>query len=362
MIRTTALALLLLVPAFADAAPVRVKELTGVQGIRENELFGYGLVVGLSGTGDTERVFFTSQSIAGMLGRLGVRIDPREVRVRNVAAVMVTARLPPFVRPGTKIDVNVASMGNARSLAGGVLLVTPLTAADGEVYAVSQGAVQVGGFDAASSGSRLQKNSPTSGRIPAGAIVERSAILDLAEGPLVLTLDDPDFATANSIAAAIRSDLNLQAKAVDPAAVEVTLTDEDRPLLVEIVSKIQALEVEADRRAKVVVSERTGTVVSGERVRIRPVSVSHGGIQIAIGEEPVVSQPTPFSEGRTVRDRVARIEATEVNRGAVALPATTSVDELVRALNSLGVTPRDLIAILQAIKAAGALDADLEVI
>jgi flagellar P-ring protein precursor FlgI len=351
---------LLLFPATAAAA--RVKDLAAVQGVRDNELFGYGLVVGLGGSGDTERVLFTSQSVAGMLGRMGIRVDPRDVRARNVAAVMVTARLPAFSRPGARIDVSVASMGNARSLAGGVLLITPLTAADGQVYAVSQGSLQVGGFDAAASGSSVRKNTPTSGRIPGGATVERAVQPALAGGPLVLGLHRPDFTTASRIAAKVNEALGAgSAKALDPAAVEIAAPAAGADL-VALVAKVEALEVESDARARIVVSERTGTVVAGERVRIRPVMVSHGGLQVSISSQPVISQPAPYSLGRTVVDRSATAGASEESRGAVALPATTTVADLAKALDLLGASARDLVSILQAMNVAGALEAELEVI
>jgi flagellar P-ring protein FlgI len=348
----------LLLPSLAFGT--RVKDLAAVQGVRENELFGYGLVVGLAGSGDSERVLFTSQSVAGMLGRMGIRVDPKDVRARNVAAVMVTAKLPAFSRPGAKIDVSVASMGNARSLAGGVLLITPLTAADGQVYAVSQGSLQVGGFEASGSGSSLRKNTPTSGRIPSGATIERSVVPALGPGPLVLGLHRADFTTASRIAAKVNEALGPgSAKALDPAAVEITAKGDD---VVALIARVEALEVEADAKAKVVVSERTGTVVAGERVRIRPVMVSHGGLQISITSQPVVSQPAPFSQGRTVVERTATPSASEESRAAVALPGTTTVDDLAKALDKLGASARDLVSILQAMKAAGALDAELEVI
>jgi flagellar P-ring protein precursor FlgI len=357
----TAIAIaLLLAPAPASAA--RVKDLAAVQGVRDNELFGYGLVVGLAGSGDTERVLFTSQSVAGMLGRMGIRVDPKDVRARNVAAVMVTAKLPAFSRPGARIDVSVASMGNARSLAGGVLLITPLTAADGQVYAVSQGPLQVGGYDASASGSSVRKNTPTSGRIPGGATVERAVTPALAGGPLVLGLHRPDFTTSSRIAARINEALGPNsAKAIDPAAVEVAAPAAGGDV-VALVARVEALEVEADAKARVVVSERTGTVVAGDRVRIRPVMVSHGGLQVSIASQPVISQPAPYSYGRTVVDRTATVGASEESRNAVALPATSTVEDLAKALDLLGASARDLVSILQAMKAAGALDAELEVI
>lgn len=361
--RFATLLFLLLLPGLASASPARVKELTQVQGVRDNELFGYGLVVGLAGTGDSERVFFTSQSISSMLGRLGIRIDPREVRVRNVAAVMVTARLPPYSRPGAKIDVNVASMGNARSLGGGILLVTPLTGADGQVYALAQGPVNVGGYEASRAGTSVRKNHPTSGRIADGATVERSVVVELGEGPLLFALQSPDFTTADRIAAAFNEALGENvARALDPAAVEVQVPAAFQDNVVGLIGRLESLEVEADQRARVVISERTGTVVVGTQVRLRPVAISHGGLRISIAETPVVTQPLPFSDGVTTRDRIADVRAEEGSTGMVALPAATDVDQLVQALNLLGVGPRDLIAILQAMKAAGALDAEIEVL
>jgi len=348
--------------ASAAAAPVRVKELVDVQGVRDNSIFGYGLVVGLAGTGDTPMVLFTSQSISGMLGRLGIRIDPKDVMVRNVAAVMVTARLPSYARPGTHLDVNVGSMGDARSLAGGVLLVTPLTGPDGQVYAIAQGPVQAGGFDMRSSGSRIQKNQPTSGTVPNGASIERAVLANLAKGPLVLGLRRPDFTTALRISDAINKALGGEsAHAMDPATIEVKPAPEWKDKLVGLLAKIEALEVDPDQRARIVVSERTGTIVAGEGVRIRPVAVAHGGLSISVTQTPFASQPNPLTRGRTVTGRTANVEAQEANGRAVALPATTSVEDLVKALNMIGVGPRDLVAVLQAMKAAGAIDADLEV-
>jgi flagellar P-ring protein precursor FlgI len=356
-----ALALLLALPAPARAA--RVKEIADVVGVRENALYGYGLVVGLAGTGDSERVLFTSQSISGMLGRLGIRVDPRDVRSRNVAAVMVTAKLPPFARPGTRIDVAVASMGNARSLAGGLLLVTPLTGGDGRVYAVGQGPVQVAGFDAGTSGATVRKNTPPSGRVAGGATVERGVEIALGAGPLTLALRQPDLTTASRIAAAVNGKLGQgTARALDPAAVELTVPEPRRADVVGFLAEVEALDVQADQRARVVVSERTGTVVAGEGVRLRPVAVAHGGLHVRIQREPVISQPAPLSRGETLLADADRTDASEGGAGAVALPATSTVEDLARAINFLGATPRDLIAVLEAIKAAGALEAELEVL
>jgi flagellar P-ring protein precursor FlgI len=368
MTKTNTLRLSLLLAALslaapAAAAPVRIKELADVQGVRENALYGYGLVVGLAGTGDSERVFFTSQSISGMLGRLGIRIDPRDVRVRNVAAVMVTARLPTFARPGTRMDVSVSSLGNARSLAGGVLLITPLTGPDGAVYALAQGPVQAGGFDISAAGARLQKNQPTSGSVPGGANVERGVTPNLDGKPLVLGLRRPDFTTAIRIAAAINKSLNEEsARALDPAAVEVKIPASFQGKTVALLAQLEALEVDPDQRARIVVSERTGTVVAGQGVRIREVAVAHGGLQIAVTSTPFVSQPAPFGAGRTISGRQTGVDVRENGKPVVGLPATSSIDDLVKALNLLGVGARDLVAILQAMKAAGAIDAELEVL
>jgi flagellar P-ring protein precursor FlgI len=359
---TRVTALLVLLSGMAAAAPVRVKELVDVSGVRENALYGYGLVAGLTGTGDTEDVVFTEQSISGMLGRMGIRVNPADVRVRNVAAVMVTSRLPAYARPGTQIDVTVSSIGNARSLAGGVLLITPLTGADGQVYAVAQGPVQAGGFDVNSMGSRFQKNQPTSGAVPGGATIERPVAPKLDKGPLTLGLRRPDFTTAARISDAINKALGGNAAhAVDPADIEVKIPKEFDGNTVGLLSKIEGLEVDPDQRARIVVSERTGTIVAGEGVRIRAVAVAHGGLQISIGQSPFAFQPNPLSGGKTVAGKVATIDPRETMKPAVALPSTSTVDELVKALNMLGAPPRDLIAILQAMKAAGAIDAELEV-
>jgi flagellar P-ring protein precursor FlgI len=357
-----ALAALAALPS-APAAAVRVKELAAVQGSRENQLIGYGIVVGLAGTGDTERVLFTQQSVANMLGKLGIRLDPAQVRARNVAAVMVTARLPAFTRPGATLDVTVASMGNARSIAGGVLLLTPLAAADGQVYAVAQGSVQVGGYLAGAPGAWTSKNTPTAGRVPSGATVERPVLPSLSGDALVLGLHSPDFTTASRIAAAVNGALGQgSARALDAAAVEVKVPEAMKEDTVGLLARLEALEVEADRRAKVVVSERTGTVVAGASVRLRAATVAQGGLKVSVQRVPIVSQPAPFSAGTTVQTQQTYTSAEEEGRGAVALPDTSTVADLAGALNLLGVKPRDLIAILEALKAAGALDAELEVL
>jgi flagellar P-ring protein precursor FlgI len=357
-----AVAALLSLPAPASAA--RVKELTDVVGIRENVLFGYGLVVGLAGTGDSDKVAFTAQSMAGMLGRLGIRVDPKQVQAKNVAAVMVTARLPAFGRPGSRIDVAVSSLGNSRSLSGGMLLVTPLAGGDGRVYAVAQGPVQIAGFEASAGGSGASKNTPTSGRVVNGATIERSVDYTLGDGPVTLALRTPDLTTATRIAAAVNARLGAgSARALDPAAVEVKLPEDRKGDPVGVLAEVEAVEVQADHRARVVVSERTGVLVAGEGVRLRPVAVAHGGLSVRVQRDPVISQPGALSRsGETVSTTRNTVDASEARGSAVALKATATVEDLARALNLLGASPRDLVAVLEAIKAAGALDGELEVL
>lgn len=346
-------------PALASSTS-RVRDLADVGGIRENALFGYGLVVGLQGTGDSERVLFTQQSMSGMLGRLGVRVDPKQVRSRNVAAVMVTARLPTFARSGSHLDVTISTLGDSRSLVGGVLIVTPLLGADGKVYATAQGPVQTGGVLIEDSGSRVQKNETASGRIPDGATVEADLVPDLESGDLILSLRRPDVVMAERLAAAINKELGGdRAHALDPAAVRV---DKGGERALAVLARLQDLEVEVTGPARIVVSERTGTLVAGDSVRIRPVVVAHGNLQVAVNRERDVSQPTPFSQGTTQRIDRARLDVSEGTSTARAVPAAATVNELVAALNALGASPRDLIAILQALKAAGALDAEIVVL
>lgn len=359
--RALLIASLLSLPA--AAGPMRLKELVELQGQRENALIGYGLVVGLANTGDSEQVLFTMQSVAGLLGRMGVRVDPRDVRSRNVAAVMVTAKLPTFSRVGNTFDVTVSAMGNARSIAGGTLLLTPLTGADGNVYAVSQGPVQVGGFDVTAAFAAVRKNTPTSGTVPQGATVEKAVTPAFAQSPMVLRLRRPDFTNATRIASSIAQAVGAdRAKALDSSAVEVSLTDDDKKDPVALVAKLEALEIDADVRAKVVVSERTGTVVVGQNVRLSPAAVAHGGLRVSISTQFSVSQPNPFATGgRTILMPMQAVDAQEAKNSTVKLAAASNVDDLVKALNALGATPRDLVAVLQALKSVGSLDAELEV-
>jgi flagellar P-ring protein precursor FlgI len=370
LLSTLLATLLLAASTTAQAAPVKARELIDVRGARENMLYGYGLVVGLAGTGDTEQTLFSTQAVSGLLGRLGVRIDPRDIRVRNVAAVIVTAELPTFVRPGSRIDVHISSLGNARSLQGGTLVMTPLQGPDGKTYAVAQGSVQVSAFQVAAAGSTTTRNQPNSGNIPMGAIVERDVSPELGKGGLVVSLRKPDFATAVRLGKAIEAasaagqpmeGLVAKVTTLDAAAVRVEVAESAAARVPEILAAIEDVEVEAVQRARVVISDRTGTVVAGEGVRLRPVAVVFGDLEVNVQSTPQVSQPAALSQtGTTVRTDQASV-TTKENTTIAALPATTTLAELVNALKLLGATPRELVEILQAIHSAGALDAELEV-
>lgn len=342
----------------------RIKDLVHIQGVRENQLIGYGLIVGLKGTGDKGGGKFTINSLANMLRKLGVSVDPAELKVKNVAAVIVTATLPPFARRGERIDVTISSLGDASSLQGGTLLLTPLKGADDQVYAVAQGPLSVGGFAAEGGAAGVQKNHPTVARIPQGALIEREVPFSLnPQSPLIMTLDRADFVTAARIAKKINDTLNMDlAHAQDPRSISLTIPSQFQKNLVELVATIQEIEVEPDTQARVVINERTGTVVVGENVRISSVAISHGNLSIEIKETQQVSQPPPLSPGETQKVPQTDITIHEERGNLIPLPANTTVGELVRALNAIGVSPRDLIAILQSIRAAGALHAELEII
>ncbi len=356
-----AVLLALLVPAVGEA--VRVKDLATVKGVRSNQVLGYGLVVGLNGTGDRDGTEFTVQSLASMLGKLGVGLDPNLIQVRNVAAVVVTAVLPPFARAGSEIDILVSSLGDATSLEGGTLLVTPLFGTDGEVYAIGQGPVSVGGFSAGGGGNTVQRNHPTVGRIAQGATVERElafAIEDKSEFDVALA--QPDFTTANRMVAAIDVAFGAgAARALDSGTLRVAVPAVFRGDVVGFLSTLEGLEVEPDREARVVINERTGTVVIGADVRIARVAVSHGGLTVSVSTERGVSQPAPFSDGETTPVENSDVVAFEEETALAFVDGAATVDQLVRGLNAIGATPRDLIAILQAIRAAGALSAEIEV-
>lgn len=350
-------------PAPAGAGMVRLKDVARISNDRPNQLNGLGLVVGLEGTGDSSGAMANVQMVANALARYGVNVAASQLRVKNVAAVIVTADLPAFARAGDQIDVTVSSFGDAKSLQGGILLLTPLRSVDGEIYAVAQGPVSIGGFNASSGGSKVQKNHPTVGLVPGGGLVERAAPNEVAADFLTLVLHQPDFTTAARVAQAInRSFTPESARAVDKGTVTVTvpIAYEARP--VEFIAALSDLPIQPDAIARVVVNERTGTIVMGQEVSISPVAVAHGSLSIRISASAQVSQPPPLSGGTTVVTPEASLAAGEQPARFTTLSGGTSVSELVRALNALGATPRDVVAILQAVRAAGALHAELEII
>ncbi len=356
----------LLVSFAADAKTSRIKDVVDIEGVRENQLVGYGLVVGLNGTGDSlGNSPFTEQSLIAMLERLGVNVRGENLNTGNVAAVMVTATLPPFTNQGSKIDVNISSLGDASSLQGGTLMVTPLLAADGEVYAVAQGEVNIAGFTAGGDAQQVTQNIPTAGRIPAGGIIEREIAFKLEELQSVrLALKNPDFTTARRIAQAINgfTSANL-AKAENSASVVLVRPQNYDGTIVDLITDVEQLPIQPDQPAKVVISERSGVIVMGSDVRISNVAIAQSNLTIKVTETPQVSQANPFAEGgETVV--VPRTDL-EVNQGddvkLAQLDTGVTLQDLVTGLNRLGMQPRDIITILQAVKAAGALQAEIEV-
>ena len=352
-------------PLPAAAAVARVKELASVQGVRSNPLQGLGLVIGLDGTGDqTTQSPFTAQSLQAMLQQMGVTLPAGvSVQSKNVAAVMVTATLPPFAQPGQPLDVAVASIGNAKSLRGGTLIATPLKGADGQIYALAQGNLIVGGAGAAAGGSKVQINHLSAGRIPEGATVERAVPTPLQHGDSIrLDLNSNDFATARAVARAINAAKGGVASALDGRVVQVRVPAEP-DARVAFLADIENLPVELERRAaRIVLNARTGSVVLNEAVTLGPCAVAHGSLSVTISSTPVVSQPGPLSQGQTVQAEKSDIAITSQGGALVQLPAGAKLAEVVKALNALGATPQDLLAILQAIKSAGALNAEIEVI
>jgi flagellar P-ring protein precursor FlgI len=349
------------------AANSRIKDIASFEGVRDNILVGYGLVVGLNGTGDDlTKSIFTRESLVGMLERLGVNARDNGLEVDNIAAVMVTATLPPYARQGTRIDVNISTIGDASNLLGGTLLVTPLIAADGEVYAVAQGPVAASGFSAQGAASSVTRGVPTAGRISNGGIVEREINFQMTEMESVkISLRNPDFTTSRRVAQAINAFLGQPiAQPLDPATVRMVLPQQYANNAVGLITDIEQLRVSPDYIAKVVIDEKSGVIVMGENVRISTVAIAQGNLTIRITETPQVSQPNPFSQGgETVVVPRTQIEIDEdEERRLTVLPSGVTLQELVDGLNALGVGPRDMIAILQAIKASGALQADIEVI
>lgn len=361
-----AAAAVLLSAAPATAAS-RIKDIADFEGVRDNLLVGYGLVVGLKGTGDSLRKsVFTKESLIGMLARLGVNTRDQALDAKNVAAVMVTATLPPFARQGARIDVTVSALGDADSLLGGTLLVTPLLGADSEVYAVAQGQIAVGGFEAKGAAASVSKGVATSGRIASGAIVERELNFDLsALQTLKIALRNPDFTTAERIARSINGMLGAAvARPRDPGTVDLAVPPQYRGDVVGLMTRVEQLRVTPDQVARVVIDERSGVIVMGENVRISTVAIAQGNLTIRVTEMPQVSQPQPFSQnGATVVVPRTEIEVDEgADRKLAVVSEGMSLQELVNGLNALGIGPRDMITILQAIKAAGALQAEIEVI
>lgn len=360
----TVLLLIILLPLTSPVYAVRIKDIATVGGVRDNQLVGYGLIVGLNGTGDKKGTEFTIRSVASMLTKMGITVDPALISVKNVAAVMVTAKLPPFAKKGSHIDVIVSSIGDATSLQGGTLLLTPLKGANQNVYAVAQGPVSLGGYIGGGGGDSVQKNHATVGRISGGAIVEREVDMELNERKdITISLRHQDFSTAVRLAGAINNSLKMNlAFAEDSGTISLSIPEEYQKRVVELIASIENLDIAVDAPARIVLNERTGTVVMGENVRISTVAISHGNLTIQIKTQIQVSQPGAFSKGETVVVPQRDVSVEEQEARLMVLQAGITVDEVVRALNSVGVTPRDLIAILQAIKAAGALQADLEII
>lgn len=347
-------------------AQVRIKDITTIEGVRGNQLVGYGLVMGLQGTGDQLRnVPFTQQSLTAMLERMGVNVADQRLQTRNTAAVIVTATLPPFARQGTPIDVMVSSLGDARSLNGGALIATPLLGADGEAYALAQGPIVVGGFQAAGQAQSVSSGVTTSGRVPGGGLVEREVPAPLRNaGSLRLALRSPDFTTAMRIEEVLNNRFGAgSAKALDLATVEVQVPASLRDHVPMMVAQMESLEVRPEVTARVVVDERTATIVVGAQVRVDPVAITHGNLIIRITETPVVSQPGALSGGETVVVPRTQIEIDEQRGKRLAIvPKANSLQSVVNGLNALGLAPRDLISVLNALKAAGALHAELSFI
>ena len=348
-------------------AASRIKDIADFEGVRENQLIGYGLVVGLNGTGDNiKSIDFTKESLVSMLDQIGINARGGQIKAKNIAAVMVTANFPPFGRQGSRIDVMVSAMGDAKNLQGGTLLATPLIGADGNVYAVAQGQIAVGAVSArGASGSSVSKGVPTSGRIANGAIIENEIPFDLNSlKTITIALRNPDFTTARRVSDAINALLGIDtAKALDPTTVTLEVPYAYQNNVAELMTKIEQLKVQPDQLAKVVIDETSGIIVIGKDVRINRLAIAQGNLTIRISEIPFLSQPLPFSDGETVVASASAIDVNEsVDSKLTVLESGVNLQELVDGLNALGVSPRDLISILQAIKASGALQADIEVI
>lgn len=349
----------------ATAATARIKDIVNVEGVRDNQLVGYGLVVGLNGTGDSlNNSPFTKQSLQAMLERLGVNTRGENMRTGNVAAVMVTANLPAFSTQGSRLDVSVASLGDASSLQGGTLLVTPLLGADGEVYAIAQGNVTINGFKAEGDAATVVSGVPTTGRISSGGLIEREIGFALgAQRSLRLALKNPDFTTARRVALSINDFIGVPcATPEDNATIRVTLPPNFNGNLVDLITDVEQLVVETDSAAKIIIDENSGIIVMGKDVRVSTVAVAQSNLTVTVAETPVVSQPPPLSNGDTTEVPRTDLNVNLVNSDLALVKESVSIQELVDGLNALGISPRDLIAILQAIKASGALQADIQVL
>lgn len=358
------LATMNLASAQEATAPVRVKDVAALQGVQPVPLLGYGLVVGLNKTGDRRQTIFSAQSLANMLERFGVTVAADQIKIENVAAVLVTAELPPFARTGARLDIVASSIGDARSLQGGTLLATPLRGPDGTIHALAQGPLSLGGFGAGGGGNSVQVNHLTVGRVPAGALVQVGQERPLEpSGSILLSIREPDFVTAGRLAGAINAELGGGARALDSATVEVAVPPDYRSSLPDLMARLEPLPLVVDTAARVVINERTGTVVVGSGVRVSAAAVAHGNLSVRITTRYGVSQPAPFSEsGQTVVVPEEQVDLREGVAQLVTLPEGTTLESVVQALNALGATPRDIIAIMQALKAAGALRAELVVI
>lgn len=360
------IAFLAALPSLAAPMGTRLKDLVSIEGVRDNQLIGYGLVVGLNGTGDKRQTVFSTQSLANLLARMGVAVTPSAIQVRNTAAVLVTATLPPFSQPGTRIDISAAAIGDATNLQGGILVLTPLKGPDGQVYAAAQGSVVTGGFVAGKGGASQTLNHPTAGRVPNGGIVEKPAPSVIPDKQVRLQLRQADFTTAARVASAINqkfgNDRLQPAHAESSALVLVDTPPAYKARAVEFVGDLESILVEADRPAKIVINERTGTIVMGKEVRIAPVAILHGNLTVEVQTTLETSQPAPLSTGQTTVTPQVNVTAKEEKARNVILKQGASVEELVRALTAIGSTPRDIIAILQNLKASGSLEAEVEVI
>jgi flagellar P-ring protein precursor FlgI len=353
-----------LLPGLGGAATgaTRIKELVNLEGVRDNQLMGYGLVVGLAGTGDRQQTIFSAQSLTNLLERMGLTVSATSIQVKNTAAAMVTATLPPYGQAGSRIDVTVSAMGDSKSLQGGVLLMTGLHGPDGQTYAVAQGPVVLGGFAAGTAATATTQNHPTVARIPNGAIIERTApSIDLGN-KVRLQLQRADFATASRVAEAINTHFGQVAHADNAGLISVALPTEYQKKSTEFVAEMESLTVETDRRAAIVVNERTGTIIMGKDVQIAPVAIMQGNLNVEIQTIPLVSQPNPLSSGTTQVTEQTNVAVKQEAARNVILKQGATVEELVRALTAIGSTPRDIISILQNLKDAGALDAELKVI